>query len=138
MDDKVTSQNVLENPQPAKHRRILKTGFRLVLAYSFLMVGLTQASRLSVWTEGSLVYKHTTTSYSPYHGKVSRDFITGDYRVLEANGTLQVVPQEEVKEVDSKNWGVNHRGMLSAILGFSMAMLCFTGNPFRFRFKRSY
>lgn len=123
--------------KPRKKNSALNTGIRFFAAYCFLMVGITQASRLSVWTEGSLVYKHTTTSYGPYHGKVTRDFLTGDYRVLEANGTLQVVPQEEVKGVDSAYWGVNHRGMLSAILGFSMAMLCFIRNPFRFRFKRA-
>ena len=138
MEEKVTSQTELEGLKRTKRGRVLKSGLRLILAYCCLMVGLTQASRLSEWNEGSLVYKHSTNNYGSYHGKVTRDYLTGDYRVLQADGTQQVVPQEEVKEVNSKSSGINYRGMLSATLGFALAMLCLIRNPFRSHFKRSY
>lgn len=106
MEEKVTSQTELEGLKRTKRGRVLKSGLRLILAYCCLMVGLTQASRLSEWNEGSLVYKHSTNNYGSYHGKVTRDYLTGDYRVLQADGTQLVVPQEEVKEVNSKSSGI--------------------------------
>lgn len=137
VQDKATSRKIFGGEKSSKTGRALKTGFRLVLAYCCLMVGLTQASRLSQWSEGTLVYQNPAAIITPHHGKITRDFRTGDYQVFEANGTLHTVRQDEVKEVASKATGITYQGMLSATLGLAMAMLCLIRNPFRFRLNRS-
>ena len=102
VQDKATSRKIFGGEKSSKTGRALKTGFRLVLAYCCLMVGLTQASRLSQWSEGTLVYQNPAAIITPHHGKITRDFRTGDYQVFEANGTLHTVRQDEVKEVASR------------------------------------
>ena len=101
------------------------------------MVGLTQASRLSQWEEGTLINRADSANVSVYHGKISREFFTGNYHVADAAGSVQIVPATEVKGVESRDSGITFSGILVGASGLILAALLFLFRPIRHVFSQT-
>ncbi|WP_131421475.1 hypothetical protein [Comamonas thiooxydans] len=137
MEAEVTSQKNEKTMNKVRKPFRATTVLKVFLAYCCIMVGLTQASRLAQWEEGTLVLIKGNAEARNYHGKVSREFLSGNYLLEAADGSVQVVQANLVRGVESRDSGITFMGVLLAAAGIVMAALLFIFKPIRHLFRQT-
>lgn len=92
---------------------------RFFIGVIVVFVGMNAAARLQVWSDATVV--RTGVTSAKYEGRVSREFITGDY-LIETDAALVIVPKENA--IVSWSGEVNPIGGASLAAGLiTIAML---------------